>query len=83
MLKTAAESYTRRMYSEFEDEFKRQFTLTCKLLQTQGSNLTFFVSYMQSDHGATVVFNSEDSTIRCSCRKFEAIGMLHAFLFLV
>lgn len=26
MLKTAAESYTRRMYSEFEEEFKKQFT---------------------------------------------------------
>jgi zinc finger SWIM domain-containing protein 3 len=79
MLKTAAESYTRRMYSEFENEFKRQFTLTCKLLETERGNLTFFVTYMQSDHGATVVFNSEDSTITCSCRKFEAIGMYMNF----
>ena len=74
MLKTAAESYTRRMYSEFEDEFKKQLSLSQKLLQTEGTNLTFFVTYMQSDRGATVVFNSEDSTITCSCRKFEAIG---------
>jgi hypothetical protein len=81
MLKTAAESYTRRMYSEFEDEFKRQFTLTCELLQTEGDNLTFLVTYMQSDHGATVVFISDDSTITCSCRKFEAIGMyMHFYL---
>jgi len=28
MLNTAAKSYTRRMYSEFEEEFKKQFTLT-------------------------------------------------------
>ena len=74
MLKTAAESYTRRMYSEFEDEFKKQLSLSQKLLQTEGTNLTFFVTYMQSVRGATVVFNSEDSTITCSCRKFEAIG---------
>ena len=74
MLKTAAESYTRRIYSEFEDEFKKQLSLSQKLLQTEGTNLTFFVTYMQSDRGATVVFNSEDSTITCSCRKFEAIG---------
>jgi len=28
MLKTAAESYTRRMYSEFEEEFKEQFSFS-------------------------------------------------------
>ena len=33
MLKIAAESYIRRMYSEFDEEFKKQFTLSCKLLQ--------------------------------------------------
>jgi len=75
MLNTAAESYTRRMYSEFEEEFKRQFTLTCELLKTAGTHLTFFVKYMQSDHGATVVLNTEDSTITCSCRMFESIGI--------
>jgi hypothetical protein len=30
MSNTAAESYIRRMYSEFEEEFKRQFTLSCE-----------------------------------------------------
>jgi hypothetical protein len=33
LLKTAAESYTRRMYSKFEEEFERQFSYSCKLLQ--------------------------------------------------
>jgi hypothetical protein len=75
MLNTAAESYTRRMYLEFEEEFKRQFTLTCELLKTMGTHLTFFVKYMQYDHGATVVLNTEDSTITCSCRMFESIGI--------
>jgi hypothetical protein len=63
MLNTAAESYTRRMYSEFKEEFKRQFTLTCDLLEVVGTNLTFFVKYMESDRGATVVLNTEDSTL--------------------
>ena len=75
MLSTAAESYTRRMYSEFEEEFKRQFTLSCELLEAAGTNLTFFVKYMQSDRGVTVVLNTEDSTITCSYRMFESIGM--------
>jgi hypothetical protein len=75
MLKTASESYTRKMYLEFEDEFKRQFTLSCKLLKTEGTKLTFMVTYMQSDHGTTIVFDTADSSITCSCRKFEAIGV--------
>jgi hypothetical protein len=76
MLKTAAKTYTRRMYSEFEEEFKKQFTLTCELLEGNGTNSTFFVKYMQSEHGATVVLNIEDSTIICSCKMFECIGTL-------
>jgi hypothetical protein len=75
MLKIAVETYTRRMYSEFEEEFKKQFTLTCDLLEANGTNLTFFVRYMQSNCGATVVLNTEDLTITCSCRMFECIGM--------
>jgi hypothetical protein len=75
MLKTVAETYTKRMYSDFEEEFKKQFTLTWDLLEVNGTNSTFFVKYMQSDRGATVVLNTEDSTIKCSCRIFECIGM--------
>jgi hypothetical protein len=75
MLNTAAESYTRRMYSEFEEEFKGQFTLTCDFLEAVGTNLTFFVKYMESDRGATIVLNTEDSTITCSCLMFDTIGM--------
>ncbi|KAG2649476.1 hypothetical protein PVAP13_1NG113519 [Panicum virgatum] len=73
MLKTAAETYTRRMYSDFEEEFKKQFMLSCELLEGNGTNSTFFVKYMQSERGATVVLNKEDSTITCSCRMFECI----------
>jgi zinc finger SWIM domain-containing protein 3 len=79
MLKTAAESYTRRMFSEFESEFKDQFLFTGQLLQIEGSILTYMVTHMQSSHGATVVFNTADMTIKCSCRKFESIGVYTNF----
>jgi zinc finger SWIM domain-containing protein 3 len=83
MLKTAAESYTSRMYSEFEAELKEQFVLTGQLLKAEGSKLTYKVMHMQSDHGATVVFNITDLTISCSCRKYECVGILckHALKF--
>ena len=37
LLKTAAESYTERMYKELEAEFKEQFSFSCNLLQTERS----------------------------------------------
>jgi zinc finger SWIM domain-containing protein 3 len=84
LLKTATESYTRRMYTEFEEEFKCQFSYSYKLLQIEGSISAFMVTHMHSNCGATVAFNIEDKTITCSCRKFESIGMrtcLKLFLF--
>ena len=75
LLKTAAESYTGRMYKEFEEEFKEQLLFSCKLLHTDGSILTYMVTHMYSNYGATVVFNKEDITITCACRKYESIGM--------
>ncbi|KAJ1276340.1 hypothetical protein BS78_05G207200 [Paspalum vaginatum] len=36
MLKTAAESYTKKLYSEFEEQFRQQFSCTCQLLQYEG-----------------------------------------------
>jgi zinc finger SWIM domain-containing protein 3 len=75
ILKTAAESYTRRIYSEFEVEFKDQFLFSGTMLKTEGSISTYMVTHMQSDHGATVIFNAENMVITCSCRKYESIGM--------
>ncbi|KAJ1275812.1 hypothetical protein BS78_05G165500 [Paspalum vaginatum] len=43
LFKIASESYTRWLYSEFEEEFKRQFAYSGKLLQTEGSMSTFMV----------------------------------------
>jgi hypothetical protein len=55
MPKTAVETYTRRVYSKFEEESKKQFTLSCELLEVNGTNSTFFVNYMQFNRGAIVV----------------------------
>ena len=65
-LMTAAESYTGRMYKEFEEEFKEQLLFSCKLLHTNGSILTYMVTHMHSNYGATDVFNKEDITITCA-----------------
>jgi hypothetical protein len=67
MLKTTAEAYTRKVYSEFEE----QFSFTCHLLQYVGAISMYMVT------PTIIVFNSEDMTITCSCRKYECIGMCH------
>ena len=83
MLKTAAESYTRSLYSEFEEQFKQQFSAKCQLVSTAGTVKTYMVSPMKYEYEALVVFNSEDVTISCSCRRFESIGTKKHFGILV
>jgi hypothetical protein len=79
MLKTASESYIRRIYSEFEAEFKDHFLFSGTVLKIEGSISTYIVTHMQSDHGATFIFNVENTTITCSYRKYESIGMYTYF----
>lgn len=64
LLKTAAESYIRRMYLEFEEEFKEHFSFSCKLLHTDGLILIYMVTHMLSNHGATTVFNSPNMSLQ-------------------
>ena len=74
MLKTAAESYTRRLYSDFEEQFKEQFSISCKLSLSEETIKTYQVMPMEFEDEAQVVFNSVDMSISCSCRKYESIG---------
>jgi hypothetical protein len=75
MLKTTAETYTRRLYLEFEEQFREQFSFTCQLLESEGPIRTYKVIPSRFQDEATIVFNSEVLTITCSCRKYECIGM--------
>jgi hypothetical protein len=77
MLKTAAQSYTRKLYSDFEEQFKEQFSFSCKLFQSEGVISTYKVTPTKFQDEAIIFFNSEDMTITCSCRKYECIGMYH------
>lgn len=76
MLKTAAESYTRNLYSDFEEEFKKLFTLSCSLLSQDGTISTYKLIPLNSEEEAYTVFNSEDTTVSCSCKMYECTGML-------
>ena len=75
MLKTAAESYTRNMYSAFEEEFQKQFVLSCTLIIQEGTINTYkVVTVDHSEDEARVIFNSVHMNISCSCRKYNCLG---------
>ncbi|KAM0893731.1 hypothetical protein ACQ4PT_024923 [Festuca glaucescens] len=76
MLKTAAESYTRRIYNDFEEEFKQQHSVKCESISTVGTIRTYKVMAMPFEDDALVIFNHENVTISCSYRKYESKGLL-------
>jgi hypothetical protein len=75
LLKTAAESYTRNLFYEFEGEFKRQFNLSCIELSNDGTTSTYKVtSFYYKDDEATVTLNPNTLDISCSCRLYGCVG---------
>ncbi|KAL6888293.1 hypothetical protein ACP4OV_009319 [Aristida adscensionis] len=76
MLRTASESYTRNVHADFEEEFKKLFTLSCSLLSQYGTISTYKLIPLNSEEAAYAVFNSADITVSCSCKKYECTGML-------
>jgi zinc finger SWIM domain-containing protein 3 len=74
LLKIAAESYTRNMYTIFEEEFKRQFVLSSTLLTSEGATCTYKIMSMDRTEDETIViFNLEDMHV--SCKKYTCFGM--------
>ncbi|KAJ6801885.1 protein FAR1-RELATED SEQUENCE 5-like isoform X1 [Iris pallida] len=76
MLNEAAESYTRLIYKDFEDEFKGQLSCLCEPVALDGSTLTFKVMLPEKGCYGLVEFNPTNYTVTCSCKKFESIGIL-------
>ncbi|XP_072968994.1 protein FAR1-RELATED SEQUENCE 5-like [Typha angustifolia] len=76
MLIEAADSYTRVMYLDFEQEYRGQLACLCEPIGTDGTVYTFRVCVAQKLSNGLVDFNPSDATVRCSCKKFESMGIL-------
>lgn len=76
MLNEAAESYTRLIYKDFEDEFKGQLSCLCEPIGMDGTTLTFKVSLADKHYYGLVEYNLSNYTVRCSCKMFESVGIL-------
>jgi len=76
MLIEAAESYTRMVYKEFEDEYKSQLACLCEPVAMNGTVCTFRVSSPQKRSYGLVEYDPSDVLVTCSCKKFETMGIL-------
>jgi SWIM zinc finger len=76
MLIEASNSYTKVVYAEFEEEFKNQLQCICQPVPVNGLNYLFRVSLPSNKQLGLVELNPSILEIKCSCKKFEAMGLL-------
>ncbi|KAM0938089.1 putative transcription factor FAR family [Dioscorea sansibarensis] len=76
MLNEAAESYTRLIYTDFEDQFKSQIACVCQPVAIDETLCTFRVSLPNEHCYWLVEFHPTDAIVLCSCKKFEIMGVL-------
>ncbi|PKU73402.1 Protein FAR1-RELATED SEQUENCE 5 [Dendrobium catenatum] len=78
ILKQAAQFYSKKLYSFFEQEFLQGVGVMSVELESSDSS-KFFVYYTETkDHSKpwVVDFDAQNGNIQCSCRKFETMGLL-------
>lgn len=76
MLIESSNLYTRVVYAEFEEEFKNQLQCICQPIALNRSSYLFRVSLPGNKQFGVVELNPSNLEIKCSCRKFEEIGLL-------
>uniref|UniRef100_A0A2N9FI68 Protein FAR1-RELATED SEQUENCE n=1 Tax=Fagus sylvatica TaxID=28930 RepID=A0A2N9FI68_FAGSY len=75
MEKQAANIYTRTMFEIFQNELIRIMSVPLRRITKSGTTFTFKVTEGENIENI-VEFNRLDSTVTCSCRMFESIGIL-------
>uniref|UniRef100_A0A803LXG8 Protein FAR1-RELATED SEQUENCE n=1 Tax=Chenopodium quinoa TaxID=63459 RepID=A0A803LXG8_CHEQI len=77
MEKQAADLYTRKIFTKFQDELVETFVYTANRIDGDGDTSTYRVAKFEDDHKAyTVTLNISDMRASCSCLMFEYSGIL-------
>lgn len=77
MEKQAANLYTRKIFSLFQDELVETFVYTANRIEGDEVNSTFRVAKFEDDQKAYVVtLNHQELRANCSCQMFEYSGIL-------
>lgn len=74
----AAERYTTKIFTLFQEEYVRTLDLFVESLGEDGTVCTYRVSSFENIKPRTVTFNSSDNSVKCSCKKFQIMGILCA-----
>ncbi|KAK6144142.1 hypothetical protein DH2020_020962 [Rehmannia glutinosa] len=77
MEKQAANLYTKRIFSRFQEELVETFVYTANRVDGDRHNSTYRVAKFEDDHKAYFVsLNIAEMKASCSCRMFEYSGIL-------
>ncbi|MED6173664.1 hypothetical protein PIB30_118558 [Stylosanthes scabra] len=77
MEKQAANLYTRKVFSKFQEELVETFVYTANRIEEEGENSIFRVAKFEDDQKAYIVtFNHSELKAECSCQMFEYSGIL-------
>ncbi|OMO71692.1 Zinc finger, PMZ-type [Corchorus olitorius] len=72
----AGSVYTERAFARFKKEVEREKGLSSRLVQSLNRVRTYFVMrYRRPERVLRVEVHDDESTIKCSCRKFEKEGI--------
>ncbi|KAF5957545.1 hypothetical protein HYC85_004770 [Camellia sinensis] len=75
--KQAAEIYTRKMFTTFQDEIFESLVFAVKLSRNNGSTSTYEVARFDEEHKVfSVDFDLFEQKVTCSCLMFEFEGIL-------
>ncbi|XP_057480465.1 protein FAR1-RELATED SEQUENCE 3-like isoform X2 [Actinidia eriantha] len=77
MEKQAANLYTRKIFTKFQDELVETFVYTANRIEGDGAISTFRVAKFEDDSKAYIVtLNGTEIRASCSCQMFEYSGIL-------
>ena len=77
MEKQAANLYTRKVFSKFQEELVETFVYTANRIEEEGANSIFRVAKFEDDQKAYIVtLNLSELKANCSCQMFEYSGIL-------
>lgn len=77
MERQAANSFTRKVFTKFQDELVETFVYTANGIESDGAISTFRVAKFEDDSKAYIVtFNHPEMRANCSCQMFEYSGIL-------
>lgn len=76
ILKHASEIYTHEVFNMFHVEVCKAYDSQVDIFKDDGIIMKYLVVHQKKKHQYSVVYDSKKSTLICSCKRFEFVGIL-------